>query len=246
MGRPAGEGDLDEGVAAQARGEGEPGRLPHHGDVRVHPEAGQGGEHGLRAEAGVLLVGDEGEHDAARHRPPHQLLGRDDHRGHAALHVARAAPGEPVPLDRGGERVRHPLDADGVEVAGEHDGGTGGLARADGDQARPVVVAGRRDDVGLEPAALQAVPEVVDGGGLTGGAGHQPGVHRVDGDELEGQRDGGVAEGAVDGVARARSAESSGAVAAPASRWSRWTASTRTSAGSSMATRRPYAAIGEP
>ena len=36
-----GEGDLDEGVAAQALGDGQPGRLADDGDVRVHPRPGR-------------------------------------------------------------------------------------------------------------------------------------------------------------------------------------------------------------
>ena len=156
---PAGEGDLDQGVAAQALGEGQPGRLAHDGDVRVHPEAGQGGEHGLGPRAGVLLVGDEREHHPAGRAGAGELLGGDDHRRDAALHVARAAAAEAVGLDGRGERVGHALDADGVEVAGEHDGGAGGRVRFAG--RSPPGSGGRRarggDDVGREPAALQPV-----------------------------------------------------------------------------------------
>ena len=61
-----------------------------------------------------------------------QLLGGDDHRRDAALHVARAAAAEAVGLDGRGERVGHALDADGVEVAGEHDGRAGRRSRPAG------------------------------------------------------------------------------------------------------------------
>ncbi len=125
--------------------------------------------------AGVLLVGDEGEHDAAGGSPAGELLGGHDHRRDAALHVARAAPGEPVPVDGRGERVGHAVDTDGVEVAGQDDGGAGRCGGADGDQARAVVVPRGHDDVGGEAAALQPVSQVLDDRGLTGGPGTRPG-----------------------------------------------------------------------
>ena len=101
VGRPAGQGHLDQGVAAQALGEGQPGRLTHDGDVGSDPQARQGGEHGLGTEAGVLLVGDEGEDDAARHPEPGEPLGSDDHRRDTALHVARPATRHPAPSTAG-------------------------------------------------------------------------------------------------------------------------------------------------
>ena len=40
VGRPTGEGDLDEGVATQALGDGQPGRLTDDGDVGPDAEPG--------------------------------------------------------------------------------------------------------------------------------------------------------------------------------------------------------------
>ena len=96
-----------------------------------------------------------------------QRLGGDDHRRDAGLHVARAATRHPVVGDGGGERLGHALDADGVDVAGEHHRGTGRAEGPDRDEARAVGVGRRRgDDVGLEPAAPQALREVLDDRGL--------------------------------------------------------------------------------
>ena len=139
VGRPAGEGHLDQRVAAQALGDGQRGRLPHHDDVGVDAEPRQGGEHGLGAGAGVLLVRDERQHDATRGPALGELLRGHDHGRDTTLHVARAATGEPVCVDGRGERVGHALDADGVEVTVQDHRGAGRPVGADRDQARAVV-----------------------------------------------------------------------------------------------------------
>ena len=51
--------------------------------------------------------------------------GGGDHRGDAALHVLRAASVQPAVLDARRERIRHPLDADRVDVPAEHHRGPG-------------------------------------------------------------------------------------------------------------------------
>ena len=111
---------------------------------------------------------------------------------------------EPRPSSRSPSTVAangsvHALDAHGVEVAGEHHGGSRARLRAGRDQARAVGPALRGDDVRLEAAAPQPVPQVLDDGGLARGAGREAGVHRVDGDQLGRQRDGGIAQGVVGG-----------------------------------------------
>ena len=143
---------------------------------------------------GVLLVGDEGEHDAAGCPAGRQLLGGDDERGDPALHVGRAAAEQAMALDPRGEGGVHAVDADRVEVSGEHHGGAGPTLRADRDEAGPVVVTAGGHDVGVETAVQQPVPQVLDDVVLAGGPWREARVDRVDAHEGRRQCDGLLAE----------------------------------------------------
>ena len=113
--RPAGEFDLDDREATQTHRPGQVGRLPHHRHVGRQPGLAQPVDHRLRAETGVLLVGDQCEHDTSAVLAGDLLCG-DHQSGHPALHVGSAPPVQPITLDPGFERCRHALDPDGVDV----------------------------------------------------------------------------------------------------------------------------------
>ncbi len=139
VGGPAGEDDLDEGIAAQALGEGQPGRLPDDGDVRAAP---RGPGRAASTASAPRLASSSSATRASTTRPGtarrDQLLGGDDHRRDAALHVARAAPAQAVRLDRWGERIGMPSTPTVSRCPVSTTVGPDVLARTDGDQARPV------------------------------------------------------------------------------------------------------------
>jgi hypothetical protein len=147
------ESHLDEGVAPQGLRQREPRGLTDDGDVGLDAETRECIEHGQGAQAGVLLVGHQGEHDPTGQPAAGEFLGGDDHRGHPALHVAGTPPLETVAVDPRPERIVHALDPDGVEVAGQDDGGPGCAGRADRHEARSAHVPGSLNHVGVEAAA---------------------------------------------------------------------------------------------
>ena len=81
-------------------------------------------------------------------------LGGDDHGRHARLHVAGAAPVQPVALDARRERFLHALDPDRVEVPVERQRPSAAATAMGRDQARP---RGRPDDLDLESPPARAV-----------------------------------------------------------------------------------------
>jgi hypothetical protein len=151
----AGEGHLDHGEAAQRPGEREVGRLRDQAHVGADAQPGQGSDHGLAPEVGVLLVGGQREHGPHRRPGRRERLGGDDRRGHTRLHVGRAATTQPVALDARRERLGHTGDADGVEVAIEQHGRPRCRSGGHRDQARAVGVTGRGDDGRLEARPVE-------------------------------------------------------------------------------------------
>jgi peptide-methionine (R)-S-oxide reductase len=159
------------------------GRLGH--DARVGAEAL---EHRLDADAGVLLVshrGDDhvaGEVRAGRGRA-REHAGRD-----AALHVVAAAAVEAAVAHLRRMRVAHPIDADRVDVAAEHQRAPAAAAARDADDRRPP--ARGVDDLDVEPRFGEPARDVRRDLALPRPAGHERRVHRVDrhqvGDELIG------------------------------------------------------------
>ena len=121
----------------------ERGRLGDDAGVRLDAVR-HGGD---PAGAGGLLVGDRvDQHVAAqRHAEPHERLGGEHHRRHAALHVARAAAVELSVALGGAERVARPalarLDRDGVDVAVEQQAAAAARAREAGEQLRAALEA---------------------------------------------------------------------------------------------------------
>jgi hypothetical protein len=86
------------------------------------PEVGERRDHGVTAEAGILLVGHQREHGPDRGARRDQPFGDGDQRGDAALHVRGAATVQAVVLHPRGEGLGHAGHPDGVEVPVEHDG----------------------------------------------------------------------------------------------------------------------------
>ena len=122
VGGDAGERDVGPDEPLVAGDEVQPGGF---GDDRgVDGEAGgpQVGQDLLGADRGVLLVGDEGEHDVAAVRVAVDTGGGDHQGGDAGLHVVAASAVQPAAVDGRVERVAVVADeADGVEVPVEHD-----------------------------------------------------------------------------------------------------------------------------
>nr|WP_246171070.1 hypothetical protein [Pseudonocardia hierapolitana] len=111
--------------------------------------------------AGLLAGGEHELHAPTRVRTA-RVLDRGDHRrGHAGLHVARAAAHDLVAVAFGRPRVDRPvvgLDGDGVEVAGERERRPVAARRA-GDELLPPRLP--REQLGAEPGLLHqgsAVP----------------------------------------------------------------------------------------
>ena len=174
VGGAAAELDLDDAEAAVGARELQPGRLGD--DARGGQACAEVLDHGEGAEAVVLLVGDQREHDVGLR----DGFGRHDAGGDAGLHVAGAAAVHPAGLDPGHEGIDHAADADGVEMAVE---GEQRAVRhpARRDQARAVL---RADDLDREALRLEACGQQLDRGTLTGRTGHQTRVDRVERDEL--------------------------------------------------------------
>ena len=188
VGGPAAQLDLDDGVAAEGLGEGEPGGLGDEDGLGGEVEVGEGGDERGGADARVLLVGDEGEDDLHGEVCGLGALGGDDDRGDAPEHVAGAATREAraVVADPRLEGAIHALDPHRVEVPGERDRGVRVGGSRPGEQAGAARLGGL-DDVGGEACGVEPGAEVLDDLALAGRTGDETGVDRVDGDEGAGQ-----------------------------------------------------------
>ena len=140
------------------------------------------------AEARVLLVDDRRDDQTSL---PEAAIAREprgvDHRGHAALHVLRAASIEPAVTLDGIERRGHAVDADGIDVPAQHQRAARLGAIEHADHVRPP----RRRLLHLD---AEPEPAHVHGDGLrdlrlAGGPGHERRVDRIDRDELAKQGD---------------------------------------------------------
>ena len=181
---------FDPGESLMAHGDLEIGRLGHDGAAGTPFR-----NHGVGADAGVLFVDDGGENQPARWE---SALFRNDadggnHGRHAALHVLRAASVEAaVPLDRR-ERIRHPCDADRVDVAAEHES----VPRRTSFEHADRVGSTRRDLLCLD---VEADAAHLGGNGtgdlrLAGRTGHERRVDGVDRDEVAEQANRWIHEG---------------------------------------------------
>ena len=103
------------------------GRLGDDGCV-----GGDAAQRLLDAEAGVLLVGDRGDHHVTRQRESRGFPCGDQRSCDACLHVVGPAAVQSVSFDARRVRVDHALDVDGVDVPAEQEGATApDAARAD-------------------------------------------------------------------------------------------------------------------
>ena len=104
-----------------------------------------------RAEAAVLFVGHTGQNHVAGQTRTFRGQGADSrHTGSdAAFHVVGAATIHTAVADRGGERVRHALHADRVDVADEHQAAAAAGAGQPGDSGGPT-------GLGFENAGFEA------------------------------------------------------------------------------------------
>ena len=108
--------------------------------------------------------------------------GGGNHRGHAALHVLRAAPVQPAVRFTRRERMLHAFHADRIDVAAEHQRRSGCGAIEHADHVGP---AGRHLlHHHVEPRVPHRRAADVCRGGLACGARHERGIHRIRGDEI--------------------------------------------------------------
>ena len=110
------------------------GRLGHDGGIHGVPP-----DEIRRAQAAVLLVGDRRDHQITTEPDTaiDQRLHRSHTRGQAPLHVMGASAVQPPATHDRGEWIRHPVDADRIGMAVEHQRTTAPRAgkRADGCRA---------------------------------------------------------------------------------------------------------------
>ena len=131
------------------------------GDDRGVDGAGvEVGQHLLDAEAGLLLVGDGGDHDLAVDARAGRVPAGDEGGGETGLHVVGAAGVEPVTVDARHEGVLRARQADRVEVAAQQEPSPAGVATAADDDAgparRPLDDSGRRGRPLVAHAATNA------------------------------------------------------------------------------------------
>ena len=105
-----------------------------------------------------------------------------DHRGHAALHVLRAAAVEPAVANLGVERPVMPAHADGVGVAAEHQRAAGRAALEHADDVGPA----RRDlrDLDAQADRRELLGNPARDRRPRRARRHERRVHRVDRDEI--------------------------------------------------------------
>ena len=142
------------------------------------------GDERVRADARMLLVHDGGDDEAAGGEAAGvgDRSRRVDHRGDAAFHVLRAPRVQPaVALDRR-ERLRHAGDANGVDVAAEHQRPPATAAFEHADRIRPA----RCDLLALhvETGAAHRGADSVRNFRFAWRAGHEGRIDGVDGNEL--------------------------------------------------------------
>ena len=91
------------------------------------------------SEAAILFIGHTGEHDITGQ--PRAFGGQRADGGHRggdpALHVVGAAAVHATVANLGGERVGHPFDADGVDVARQHQAATAARSGQAGNRRHP-------------------------------------------------------------------------------------------------------------
>jgi len=123
--------DFDPRESLVANGHLQIRRLGDHGRMRA-PIA----DASLGTEAHVLLVHHGGDHEPAVRPALRERAGGRNHRRDAAFHVLRAPAVQPAALDARLEGIGHAFDADGVEMAAEHDRGTRPAAVEHADDVR--------------------------------------------------------------------------------------------------------------
>ena len=156
------------------------GRLGHQHRAAARPAARRRAQR-QRALAAGLLTRAQHELEPRRRRAAQRRhpLGRDDDRRRPALHVARAAPEQPVAVGLAGERVDRPVRLPSGTVSRcpvRHSDGPVRHAPARDERRAPGVELVRRD---REPGRLQARPDQRRGLGLVAGR-----VDRAGRDEL--------------------------------------------------------------
>jgi hypothetical protein len=174
VGGPPAKRRLGPHEAAMRRHHRQPRRLGHHRGVGPHAAL----EQRARAQALVLLVAHRGDDHLAGQIGAAGAHRRRAYRREARLHVRRSAAVDAAVALLGVERgVRHPVDADDVEMAVEHQRRPPAAADA-GDDVRP---AGRHlVHLHAKSRAAQHVGEQPRAGGLARRAGDQrriAGVH---------------------------------------------------------------------
>ena len=141
-------------------------------------------DHFRRPEAGVLLVGHgcQDEVAAQARAGVHERLDGGQTGRQAPLHVVGAAAVQAAVAHDGGERVRHSLDPDGVQVGVEHQGAAAADAPEPADHARPpgCDLQGRH----VHPQPSERDPHVRRDGGLARRRRNERGVDRVDPDQF--------------------------------------------------------------
>ena len=153
------------------------GRLRHDHRVRAPPGRDCG-----TSDARELLVGDGGDDHVAAKRERQRALGGEQRRRQARLHVVGAPSVDPSVVDTTRQRLRHARDTDGVHVSVQHQR----LAATRATRRRNHVWPARSGflELDLQARAFRPPCHKASDLGLARSSCNQPGIDRLDPDEL--------------------------------------------------------------